>query len=107
MKYINAKQRTGIAPDALFCFMGFYSIRKNFFCSSQSAGSPVLRDLSVMCSGNAPMSARWMISGESCANWSVWDTTARSAQQHFGQRKRFRGVTTHYCRDDIGSKVDQ
>ena len=53
-------------------------MRKNFFCSSQSAESPLLRDFRVMCSGNVSMSARWMISGESCANWSVWDTTARS-----------------------------
>ena len=45
-----------------------YSIRKNFFCSSQSAGSPVFNDFSVTWSGRAPMIARWMISGESSAS---------------------------------------
>jgi hypothetical protein len=30
MKYINAKQRTGIAPDALFCFVGFALSVKTF-----------------------------------------------------------------------------
>ena len=27
--------------------------------------------------------------------------------QYLGQRERFRGFSDHYCRNDVGSKVDQ
>ena len=35
-----------------------HSIPRNFFCSSQSAGSPTLSVASEICSGKAPMIAR-------------------------------------------------
>ena len=48
----NAKRRQDFS-----CRQAVHSICKNFFCSSQSAGSPTFNVASDMCSGRAPMIA--------------------------------------------------
>ena len=76
LRPLKRERRPGLLPTA--DGEKSYSILKNFFCSSQFAGSPALNVFSVTWSGRAPMIARWTISGESSASWSVCDTTARS-----------------------------
>lgn len=52
------KMRTGGAEARGILPTLPYSILKNFFCSSQSAGSPTFNAASDTWSGNAPMIAR-------------------------------------------------
>ena len=71
--YVLSRQRKGDTSYRCRLFTS-HLIPKNFFCSSQSAGKLLFTIRNVIWFGKAPMMTRWMISGESNANWSVWET---------------------------------